>query len=126
FFPDIWAQGSYSSVHQNVKQSENAVYQQGKASWTEHGYSLNLTQPVFNMVVYRKWRKAQADQRQALASFAYAQQDLMLRVAEAYLSILAAQAQLKLTDAQRNTIRQQLELVEGRYKAGKVTAVQVN
>src|SRR5699024_4526561 len=35
FFPNVWAQGTYSSVTQNVKQSENTVYQQGKANWTE-------------------------------------------------------------------------------------------
>src|SRR5699024_6569141 len=121
-----WAQGTYSSVTQNVKQSENTVYQQGKANWTEHGYALNLTQPLFDMVVYRKWRKTQADERQAVASFAYAQQDLMLRVAKACLDILAAKAQLRLTKAQRDTIRQQLTLVKARYQAGKVTSVQMN
>ena len=61
-----------------------------------------------------------------MASYAYAQQDLMLRTATAYLSILAAQDQIELTEAERNTTQKQMELVRARYHSGQETEVGVS
>ena len=61
-----------------------------------------------------------------MASYAYAQQDLMLRTATAYLSILAAQDQIELTEAERNTTQKQMELVRARYRSGQETEVGVS
>jgi len=61
-----------------------------------------------------------------VASYAYAQQDLMLRTATAYLSVLAAQDQVELTEAERRTTKKQMELVQARYHSGQETRVGVS
>ncbi len=124
--PNINIEGNYGRVNQNVVDSENAVYQQGRARWGENGYALTLTQPLFDLAAYQKWRQAQESERKEVASFAYAQQDLMLRTATAYLSILAAQDQIDLTAAERETTQKQMELVRVRYQSGQVTQVNVS
>ena len=115
-----------SRVKQNVINSQNAVYQTGQANWNENGWALTLTQPILDLGAFHKWRQAQEAERKEVASYAYAQQDLMLRTATAYLSILAAQDQIELTEAERNTTQKQMELVRARYRSGQETEVGVS
>ena len=106
--------------------SQNAVYQTGQANWNENGWALTLTQPILDLGAFHKWRQSQEAERKEVASYAYAQQDLMLRTATAYLSILAAQDQIELTEAERNTTQKQMELVRARYRSGQETEVGVS
>ncbi|OZI31838.1 hypothetical protein CAL29_28665 [Bordetella genomosp. 10] len=124
--PNINIEANYARENQNVVKSENAVYQQGRASWGDNGYALTLTQPIYDPAAFQKWRQSQDAERKEVANFAYAQQDLMLRTATAYLSILAAEDQISLTDAERKTTRGQMDLVQAKFKAGQATQVGVS
>lgn len=121
--PNIGLEGNYSRVTQDVVDSENTVYQQGKASWKEHAYALTLTQPLFDLGLFQKWQQAKDTERREVANFAQAQQDLMLRTATAYLSVLAARDQLELTKAEQQVTAKQLELAESLYQSGQTTVV---
>ncbi|MEN5162547.1 TolC family outer membrane protein [Achromobacter kerstersii] len=121
--PSVTGEVNRSRVKQNVVDSENAVYQTGRANWAENGWALTLNQPIFELGAYHKWRQAQDAERKEVASYAYAQQDLMLRTATAYLSVLAAQDQVELTEAERRTTQKQMELVQARYHSGQETRV---
>lgn len=121
--PYIYLDGGYSKVDQDVVESRNEVYDQGAASWSEHQYSINLNQPIFDVGAFHKWRQAQDSERREVANYAYAQQDLMLRTATAYLSILAALDQLELTEAEQAVTLKQRELAQARYDSGQETAV---
>ena len=123
--PSVTGEANRSRVKQNVINSQNAVYQTGQANWNENGWALTLTQPILDLGAFHKWRQAQEAERKEVASYAYAQQDLMLRTATAYLSILAAQDQIELTEAERNT-QKQMELVRARYRSGQETEVGVS
>ena len=117
--PSVTGEANRSRVKQNVINSQNAVYQTGQANWNENGWALTLTQPILDLGAFHKWRQSQEAERKEVASYAYAQQDLMLRTATAYLSILAAQDQIELTEAERNTTQKQMELVRARYAAAR-------
>lgn len=124
--PNVNIEGNYSRENQNVVKSENSVYQQGRASWADNGYALTLTQPVYDPAALQKWRQSQDSERKEVASYAYSQQDLMLRTATAYLSILAAQDQIELTEAERKMTQKQMELVQAKFRGGQVTQVGVS
>ena len=121
--PSVSGEVNRSRVRQNVVDSENAVYQTGRANWAENGWALTLNQPIFELGAYHKWRQSQDAERKEVASYAYAQQDLMLRTATAYLSVLAAQDQIELTEAERRTTQKQKELVQARFHSGQETRV---
>ncbi len=121
--PSVSGEMNRSRVRQNVVDSENTVYQTGRANWAENGWALTLNQPIFELGAYHKWRQSQEAERKEVASYAYAQQDLMLRTATAYLSVLAAQDQIELTEAERRTTRKQQELVQARFHSGQETRV---
>ncbi len=89
--------------------------------YNSHGWSLNLTQPLFrwqNFVQYgqAKWQVAQTE-----ANFAQAAQDLILRVAQAYFDVLYAQENLVAIRANKAAIAQQLELAKKSFEVGTVT-----
>lgn len=121
--PSVTGEANRSRVKQNVVDSENAVYQTGRANWSENGWALTLTQPIFDLGAYHKWRQSQEAERKEVATYAYAQQDLMLRTATAYLSILAARDQIELTEAELDTTKKQKDLVQARYHSGQETEV---
>lgn len=89
--------------------------------FNSHGYTLTLSQPVFrwqNWVAYgqAEWQVAQAE-----AEFVRAQQDLVLRVAQAYFDVLNAQENLRAIEAQKTAITQQLELAKKSFEVGTAT-----
>lgn len=90
------------------------------------GYTLSITQPILNFGVFAGIGQARAEVRRAEAEYTAAQQDLMLRVAQAYLGALAAQDNVELAQAERSAISQQLEVAEGRLSAGLGTITEVH
>ncbi|KAG1246594.1 hypothetical protein G6F65_020602 [Rhizopus arrhizus] len=55
--PSVSGEVNRSRVRQNVVDSENAVYQTGRANWAENGWALTLNQPIFELGAYHKWRQ---------------------------------------------------------------------
>ena len=65
-----------------------------------NGYSLSLTQPLFNWQSIMVYREAGYKVAQAEASFGQVTQDLVVRVAQAYFDVLASQDSLAFIQAQ--------------------------
>ncbi|MDH4093987.1 MAG: TolC family outer membrane protein [Betaproteobacteria bacterium] len=86
-----------------------------------YGYSLTFTQPI-----YRRQNWLQADQgelqaRQAELQYNQAHQDLILRTAQAYFDVLAAQDTLALVRAQKAAIQEQLAQAKRNFEVGTAT-----
>ena len=101
-------------------------YHTSSADIDSTGYTLSITQPILNFGVFAGIGQARAEVRRAEAEYSAAQQDLMLRVAQAYLGALAAQDNVELAQAERSAISQQLEVAEGRLSAGLGTITEVH
>src|SRR3989344_5948530 len=89
-------------------------------------YSLSLSQPVYNAAVFAGFSQAKAQVRRAEAEYAAAGQDLILRVARAYLELLLAQDSLEFTRAEKTSIQRQRESAEARLKVGLATITDVH
>ena len=98
----------------------------GRFEFSSSEYSLSLSQPVYNGVVFAGLKQAKAEVRRAEADYAAAGQDMILRVAEAYFGQLAAQDNLDFARAEKRVIRRQLESAEGRLKVGLTTITDVH
>jgi outer membrane protein len=86
-----------------------------------HGYALTFTQPI-----YRRQNWLQADQgelqaKQAELQFNQASQELILRTAQAYFDVLAAQDTLALVRAQKAAIAEQLAQAKRNFEVGTAT-----
>lgn len=94
----------------------------GKASFNSHGYSLDVTQPLFRLDRYFELKQADSIIRQADAELSSAEQDLMVRVATAYFDVLAAKDNLAFAKAETKSLKKQLEQARQRFDVG-LTAI---
>ena len=73
------------------------------------GYTFSLQQAIFDLPAWFIFQSGKEITRQAEATFAANQQNLILRVVEAYLAVLRAQDNLEATKAQERAFERQLE-----------------
>jgi len=107
-----------------VVESDNSAT--GTNSSDNIGYSVNLTQSLYDTVVDSDIRIAEANTRAELARLQAARQSLMLRVSETYFSILAAGDNVEFTYAERNAIARQLEEAQKRFEVGLIAITDVH
>jgi outer membrane protein len=86
-----------------------------------HGYALTLTQPLYRAQNFIQFDQAELQVKQAEAQFGLAAQDLILRVAQAYFDMLAAQDTLALVRAQKTAISEQLAQAKRNFEVGTAT-----
>lgn len=85
------------------------------------GYTLTLTQPLYRQQNWLQYRQAGHQVKQAEATFGQAYQDLIIRVAQAYFDVLAAQDTLALVRAQKEAISEQLAQAKRNFEVGTAT-----
>jgi outer membrane protein len=90
-----------------------------------HGWSLSLTQTIFDWGRYTTLK--QADKRVARAQTDYeaAKQALLIRVATAYFNVLAAKDNLASAVSAREAIARQLEQAQRRFEVGLIAITDV-
>jgi outer membrane protein len=85
------------------------------------GYTLTLAQPIYRPQNRLQYRQAEFQVVQAEAAFGQAGQDLIIRTAQAYFDVLAAQDTLALVRAQKAAISEQLAQAKRNFEVGTAT-----
>jgi outer membrane protein len=96
------------------------------ARYSTNGFTLTLSQSLFNWAGWENWQQGQLLATDADLAFAQAKQDLLLRVSEAYLNALDAQQELALGVRHREAVAAQLALAQRRFALGDATVVDTN
>lgn len=86
-----------------------------------HGYTLSLSQPLLDVAAWQTYEQSKLSVAASEAEFANVQQDLILRVAQAYFDVLAAQDALSLLGAQKIAINEQLASAKRNFEVGTAT-----
>ncbi|RPI62605.1 MAG: type I secretion protein TolC, partial [Lysobacterales bacterium] len=89
------------------------------------GFTLSLTQSVFNWSQYMTLQQADKRVVRAETDFRAAQQELILRVATSYFNVLAAEDNLASAVAQRDSVSRQLEQSQRRFEVGLIAITDV-
>ena len=76
----------------------------GDVDYNSHGYSLRLTQALFNREFYVQLKQANNNVARAQAQFDASKQELILRVTELYFNVLAARDDLKFATAEKGCL----------------------
>ena len=92
----------------------------------QKNYTVTLTQPVFNMAALEAFKQGDLNTKIADMNFFQAQQDLILRVSQAYFDALTSQDNVELYRNKKSLIKQQLEVAQAKFDAGLATIVDVN
>lgn len=97
----------------------NAPY--GTNKYNSHGYGVTVTQPLFREQNWAMYNQSELQVAITEAQFKAAQQDLILRSAQAYFDVLIAQDTVQLIVAQKSAISQQLEQAKRNFEVGTAT-----
>ncbi|QWD61804.1 TolC family outer membrane protein [Polynucleobacter sp. MWH-UH25E] len=107
-----------------------AQYTGGPQTSTNWSYPSNysyvqLTQPIFSLEAFARWRQgiAQADFSQS--KFIYNTQDLLIRVAQAYTDLLFAVDQLQFQAAERDAFLEQWNVAKKLNQGGEVSMTDI-
>jgi outer membrane protein len=92
----------------------------------QRNYAVTLTQPLFNASAFEVFRQGDLNTKVADMGFYQAQQDLVLRVSQAYFDVLYSQDNVELYKSKIGLIKQQLNAANARFDAGLATIVDVN
>ena len=88
-------------------------------------YSAQLTQTVFRWDQWQGLQRAGSEVALAEANYRAAQQDLMVRVSQAYFEVLAAEDTLAAAEATAQAFARQLEQAEKRFEVGLIAITDV-
>jgi outer membrane protein len=88
-------------------------------------WSVNLTQTIFNWGQILTLKQADKQITRAEIVYETARQDLLIRVAEAYFNVLAAEDLLAAEVAAREALARQLEQAQRRFEVGLIAITEV-
>jgi outer membrane protein len=92
----------------------------------EYNYTVSATQPLFrkqNLVAYDQAKQTVGQSDYTLAS---AQQDLIVRVAQAYFDVLLARFTIELTESQKAAVSENLAQAKRNFEVGTATITDTN
>lgn len=117
------------STFPQVNQTTGDIVTVGNRSSTDvkqyWDYSAELTQTVFRWDQWQALKRADSQVAVAEANYRAAQQDLLVRVSQAYFDVLAAEDTLSAADASLQAYTRQLEQAEKRFEVGLIAITDV-
>ncbi len=93
----------------------------GSSRYNSNGYGVSLVQPLFRQQNWLVYSEAELQVAQTEAQFKNAEQELILRVAQAYFDVLMAQDSVQLAATQKSAIAEQLEQAKRNFEVGSAT-----
>lgn len=96
-----------------------------RGDYNNHGYTVSLSQPLFDADAWFSFRRGEALSEQARLTFEDAQQTLIKRVVEDYLSVLRAHSDLETFQAQERAIKRRLDQVNAQFEVGLIAITDV-
>ena len=100
----------------------NSVQEEDADGWQ---YRAQVTQTLFRWDQWQQLKRADAEVALAEANYRSSEQDLLVRVSQAYFDVLAAEDTLNAADATLQAVNRQLEQAEKRFEVGLIAITDV-
>jgi len=117
--------GSYSNSYNKSASGQGATLISKNES-VGNSLGLTLTQSIYNYSTWVSYDQAQKRAEQAKVQYKANEQDLIVRVAQVYLDVLAAKDYLEFAAAEQKAIKQELEQTKQRYQVGLIAITDVH
>lgn len=132
--PQISAQADYTDSERDVINDQTLSLGGGlvpnksndNTKEDSKGYNISLSQNLFNLPAWFSFKQGKQLSQQAESQFSYDQQDLIIRVAEAYFTVLRARDNLTTNIAEEKAIERQLEQTQQRFDVGLIAITDVH
>lgn len=117
---------SRAALLPNLSLSANTTaFDTDTSNYNNHGYTLALSQPVFNAASWFTFKQGKVLSQQAALTFDLEQQNLINRTVEAYLGVLRAKSDLETSEAQERAIKRRLDQVNAQFEVGLIANTDV-
>jgi outer membrane protein len=127
---EIFWQGLSTLLPQvSANPTATRFFQHGEGNsriFDQKSYTVSLTQPVFNAAALEVFKQGDLVTKVADLQFLQAQQDLVIRVSQAYFDVLTAQDNVELFQNKKALIKQQLQAAQSKFEVGSATIVDAN
>ena len=123
--PSIVASASTTKTETDIPGDNSLQSQVLRKGYNDNGWNAQLRQPVLNLSSWFGYNSAKAFVKASSFALAAQEQDLIVRVAEAYLNILRTRDRLDTTNAEVTAVQRQLEQVQQRFDVGLVAITDV-
>jgi outer membrane protein len=122
-----WTDGEQSSTSLDVQTTPPAPRRQTIDTDIEtKAWGISLSQQLFDLPAWFSFQSGKQFSKQAEAQFAYDQQDLITRVADAYFNVLRAGDNLQASKAEELAVKRQLEQTQQRFDVGLIAITDVH
>ncbi len=123
----------YFSANITSRESDSSIPGSGNTTTTadgnktnSYGFSITLSQNIYNAETIAAVDIAEAQVAKAQAELEASRQDLVLRVAESYFDILASEDNVEFAIAEKKAIARQLEQAQKRFEVGLIAITDVH
>jgi len=127
---EIYWQGLSTLLPQvSANPTATRFFQHGEGNsriFDQKSYTVTLTQPVFNAAALEVFKQGDLITKVSDLQFLQAQQDLVIRVSQAYFDVLTAQDNVELFQNKKALIKQQLQAAQSKFEVGSATIVDAN
>lgn len=110
---------------QTISNQIGGYYVDGNSDVDNQSYQLTLTQTLYNHQFYKLLDQAKASVAQAAANYSSQQQALLIKVADHYFKVLAADDNLSFANAEKKAVAKQLQQTKKRFEVGLIAITDV-
>ena len=122
--PQIYGTGSYTRVNTEISQPQ--PFGGFAATYNQRAYTISLSQPLFRWSNFQQYQQGKLGVLLSEAQFAQSQQDLIVRVVQAYTDVLYAQDSINYIVAQKAAVTEQLASAKRNFEVGTTTITDTN
>lgn len=116
--PTLDLELSHTQTYQKIISSDNSVYQTGSTDYPTNDITLSLTQSIYSYSNWAAFSQAEQDVKQVAAELEDVRQELILRVARAYFTVLKKRDTYLGIDAEVKSLEQLNEFVKTQGSSG--------
>ncbi|HBE93401.1 MAG TPA: hypothetical protein DDW55_13125, partial [Gammaproteobacteria bacterium] len=116
--PFLGANAGTRKTDQKVTSADNIPGVDGEADYNIDDWAVSFNQTLFDVPAWQGYKKAKYNVDKAGYDFRTAQQELIFRVASIYGQALVAKENLRVSDAEKKALAEQLELDQERLNVG--------
>lgn len=124
YLPTLTYNYQMSEIRQNITEAMNSSFPTGKSDFGKSNMALTIVQPLIQVPKLLRIGQAKLAVTQAHTNLLSIEQELIVRVATAYLNMLAARDGLDLASKEREATEKQAEQALINYESGLATQAQ--
>ena len=114
------------SISGSTNWNESRIEETLIDEYNSNNYSGTISQPLFRLDKWFKFKQGKALSEGAVAEFAFQQQETMIRVASSYFNVLNAIDSLNAAKAEEEAIGRQKDLAKKRFEVGLAPITEVH